>query len=148
MIRAIAVAAAAVALLGAPAAGACDGAVRTGVLPEWARAGFSDPRPRIPHVIGRSGRIAAILFGYPLQSPPSTHRSNKILWVSRRAVRPLSDLRVVAQRIGGGHRIGKPAARVVAGGPGPSIVDLPAAGCWRLELRWSGRRDSLDLAYR
>ena len=37
--------------------------------------------------------------------------------------------------------------RTVAGGPGPSIINLPASGCWRLTLRWSGRADSLDLAY-
>ena len=34
-----------------------------GVLPEWARTGFSDPEPRIAHVIGDEGRIAAIIFG-------------------------------------------------------------------------------------
>jgi hypothetical protein len=37
--------------------------------------------------------------------------------------------------------------RTVAGGPGPSIVDLPAPGCWRLTLRWAGRADQVDLAY-
>jgi hypothetical protein len=37
--------------------------------------------------------------------------------------------------------------RVVPGGPGPSIVNLPQAGCWRLTLAWSGQTDTLDLAY-
>jgi hypothetical protein len=32
-------------------------------------------------------------------------------------------------------------------GTGPSIIDVPAAGCWRLTFSWSGRRDTLDLNY-
>jgi hypothetical protein len=53
----------------------------------------------------------------------------------------------------GSELLGKPVMRQVTGGPGPSIVDLPAAGCWRLTLTWRqdpGRRqvrDTLDLAY-
>jgi hypothetical protein len=35
----------------------------------------------------------------------------------------------------------------VRGGPGPSGINLPAPGCWRLALRWSGRTDELDLQY-
>ena len=43
--------------------------------------------------------------------------------------------------------MGKPVSRTVAGGPGPSIIDLPAAGCWRMALTWSGHSDSIDLRY-
>jgi hypothetical protein len=125
----------------------CHSVVHHGVLPTWARTGFSDPRPRLPHVLGRSGEIAALVFGYPLRSPPAKDRSNKILWVSRRDVRPLSDLRIRAQRMEGRRRVGRPVTRVVVGGPGPSGIDLPAPGCWRLSLRWSGRTDELDLRY-
>jgi hypothetical protein len=142
-----AVAAAAPASAGSSAPAACHSAVHHGVLPTWARTGFSDPRPRLPHVIGRSGEIAALVFGYPLRSPPSKDRSNKILWVSRRDVKPLSDLRIRAQRMEGRRRVGRPVTRVVVGGPGPSGIDLPAPGCWRLSLRWSGRSDQLDLRY-
>jgi hypothetical protein len=140
-------AAAAPASAGSSAPAACHSAVHHGVLPSWARTGFSDPRPRLPHVIGRSGEIAALVFSYPLRSPPAKDRGNKILWVSRRAVKPLSDLRIRAQRMEGRRRIGRPVTRVVAGGPGPSGIDLPAPGCWRLTLRWSGRSDQLDLRY-
>jgi len=35
----------------------------------------------------------------------------------------------------------------VPGGPGPSIVDLPAPGCWTLHLTWSGHTDELKLRY-
>jgi hypothetical protein len=145
-----ALACAGTALAAGPAAGsvaACHSAVDHGVLPAWARTGFSSPRPRLPHVVGRSGEIAALVFGYPLLSPPAKSRANKILWVSRHSVKPLSDLRIRAQRMRGTHRVGRPVVRVVRGGPGPSYVNLPARGCWRLTLRWSGRTDQLDLDY-
>jgi hypothetical protein len=132
---------------GSSTAPACHSVVHKGVLPSWARTGFSDPRPRLPHVLGRSGKIAALVFGYPLRSPPVKDRGNKILWVSHRAVKPLSDLRIHAQRMEGRRRVGRPVTRVVVGGPGPSGINLPAPGCWRLTLHWSGRTDELDLRY-
>jgi hypothetical protein len=124
----------------------CRSIVDTGVLPVWARGGFSDPKPRIPQVLGRSGRIVAILFGYPLLSPPPRDHNNKILWVARHANG--SALRIRAQRMIGSERVGSPVGRTIAGGPGPSIVNLPAPGCWRLTLRWAGQMDILDLRYR
>jgi hypothetical protein len=130
------------------AAPACGSPVLMGVLPVWARGGFSDPLPKLPHVLGRSGQIAALVFGYPLLSPPSKTRSNKILWVSKVPVNTLTNLRISAQRMDGGGAVDKPVRRLVQGGPGPSIIDLPAAGCWRLSLAWSGHRDQLDLSYR
>jgi hypothetical protein len=39
------------------------------------------------------------------------------------------------------------ANRHVDGGPGPSIIDLPKAGCWTLDLRWSGHTDTVRLEY-
>jgi hypothetical protein len=102
----------------------------------------------MPHALGRSGRIAALIFGDPLLSPPSKRRSNKILWVSRATASPGSNLRISAQRMRGRRRVGQPVRLALQGAPGPSIVDLPAAGCWRLTLRWSGRSDVVDLRYR
>jgi hypothetical protein len=134
----------------APAAAAtapCRAEVSQGVLPEWARTGFSDSRPRMPHTLGRAHRIVAIIFGYPLLAPPGKERSNKILWVSRSAMRPVSDLRIRAQKMHGWRRIGRQEVRVVRGGPGPSGINLPSPGCWRLSLTWSGRSDTLDLRY-
>jgi hypothetical protein len=125
----------------------CRGTVDRGVLPVWARDGFSEKRPRMAHVVGDSGRIAALVFGEPLQSPPGKARNNKILWVSRKDTVSMSDLRIRAQRMRGIELIGNPVARKVAGGPGPSIIDLPGSGCWRLTLTWSGRTDTLDLRY-
>ena len=124
----------------------CRSAVQTGVIPAWARAGFSEPEPRMPHVLGRSGRIVALLFAYPLLSPAPRDHNNKILWVGRK--NDGSMLRIRAQRMVGATRAGAPVSRAIGGGPGPSIVNLPKAGCWRLTLGWSGQHDSLDLQYR
>ena len=101
----------------------------------------------MPYEVGRAGNIAAQVWGFPLLSPPPRTHSNKILWVSRIAAQPGSNLRIAAQRMQGSHPIGTPVPRMVTGGPGPSIIDLPASGCWRLTLSWSGRADSLDLEY-
>ena len=112
--------------------------VHRGVLPEWARTGFSDPEPRIAHVMGRSGLITAILFGDPLQAAVGRDRTNKILWVARDPVQPLSDLviraadgRAAPCRHGRARPLGDRAARRL-------LAD---------EARWSGRQDSLDLRY-
>ena len=126
---------------------ACRSEVRDGVLPVWARAGFREARPRMRYELGAAGRIAAILF-VPLNSPAAAHRNNKILWVSHVSTRPGSALRIVAQRMTGTRRDGAAVVRAVPGGPGPSIINLPSPGCWRLELRWSGWTDRLDLQYR
>jgi hypothetical protein len=141
----------AVLCVGAPSSAAvvrpCAPQVSRGVLPVWARTGFSDPKPRIAHALGRSGRVAAILFADPLYAPPRVHRNNKILWVARTPLSAPSDLRISAQRMDGSRRVGGAVKRRVAGGPGPSIVDLPVAGCWRLTLHWARTSDQLDLRY-
>lgn len=158
---AVAVALAAVFLLGhAPRAGRaasdpgravavlpCRPQIRETVLPVWARAGFSEPRPRMPFVLGRSGRIAAILWG-PLDSPPAADHNNKILWVARVPSQSGGNLIIQAQRMLGTMALGAPVNRTVTGGPGPSIIDLPSTGCWRLTLHWPGSTDQVDLRYR
>ena len=86
----------------------------------------------MPHVLGRSEEIVAVVFGDPLRWPPSKGRNNKILWVARQSTAAPSDLTIDAQRMQGTREVEAPVRRVVEGGPGPSIVDLPGAGCWRL----------------
>jgi hypothetical protein len=127
-------------------AGSCA-ALDRGMLPEWARTGFSDKEPRIAHRLGRHGRIVAILFG-DLVAPPTKDSGNKILWVAKDPVKALSDLRISAQRVHDGRPVGRPVVRVVVGGPGPSGIDLPKPGCWRMKLSWAGRTDELELRYR
>jgi len=45
----------------------------------------------------------------------------------------------------GVRKVGPQVARRVGGGPGPSIINLPATGCWPFTLRWSDHTDRLDL---
>jgi len=125
--------------------GSCVAQVPSRVLPVWARGGFSEPRPRIPYVLGDKGDIAAILFAQPLTAPPSADHNNKILWVPRVAIDGGVDgtLHIIATLQDGSAT----AAREVPGGPGPSIIDLPKSGCWHLTLRWAGSTDTMDLAY-
>jgi hypothetical protein len=129
----------------AGSAAPCHAEVAEGPAPDWVADHFS-PGARPRHSIGRRGEIAAVLFGYPYHSPPVKDRNNKILWIARDAPTvPASDaeLRVTARLEGEGRAV----TRTVDGGPGPSTIDLPEAGCWRLTLTWPGHRDSLDLVY-
>jgi hypothetical protein len=136
---------------GQAAPAGCDYAVRRDVLPQWARTGFSDPSPAgIPYVLGSKGAILGVIFGYPLSAPPDAGRNNKILWVARsiaggeQAPPDASpDLRIDA-RLAGSTEV---AHSTVTGGPGPSSVDLPGAGCWHVTLTWWGHTDTLDLRY-
>ena len=118
-------------------AAAC--AVDKGVLPEWARTGFSEAEPKMPHVLGRGGEIAAILFGDPLSAPPDADRANKVLWVPRETPLTYTRLAITARQ---GERT---VTRKVD--LGPSYVDLPAPGCWQLTLAWKGHQDALALNY-
>ena len=112
---------------GSPASG-CDGSVRTAPLPAWARTGFTPPDQATTYVEGAGGDIVGVLFGWPLMAPPTRDRQNKILWVAR--VSEGGDpLRIAASLVGSDAAV----VREVEGGPGPSVVDLPAAGCWRLD---------------
>ncbi|MFI6262549.1 hypothetical protein [Micromonospora sp. NPDC051006] len=132
---------------GSPAAGGCGSRIETGPLPDWATRGFSGDA-RVAHVLGAKGDIVAVLFGNPLRVDRTDGSNNKILWVSRPAAAstgPTSspDLSITATLEGSDTRV----IREVRGGPGPSIIDLPQAGCWHVELRWSGRADTMDLVY-
>ncbi|HXD59591.1 MAG TPA: hypothetical protein VN606_16820 [Thermoleophilaceae bacterium] len=130
-----------------PVASACTAKIPVQLLPTWARTGFSDPKPHMPFVLGARGRIGAIVWGNPLLAPPAKDRSNKILWVSHAPFKPGGgDLTISAQRFEGGRAVGSPLARSVIGGPGPSLIDLPA-GCWHLTLSWWGHTDAMDLEY-
>ncbi|HEY7398449.1 MAG TPA: hypothetical protein VH538_09115 [Gaiellaceae bacterium] len=121
--------------------------MRSGVLPVWMRGGFG-PNPRTTYVVGRRGAIGAVLWGVrTLNSPPAQNRNNKILWVPRHASKSVAPLWIKMQRMDGTAPVGAPVRRIITTGPGPSYVDAPSAGCWRLTLTWSGRKDTLDLAY-
>ncbi|MCY1144279.1 hypothetical protein OWR29_40330 [Actinoplanes sp. Pm04-4] len=126
----------------APQNKACGSPVRNDALPEWARAGFSGDGAGPPHVYGAAGDILAVVFGAPLSSPPENGRNNKILWVSRPPI--TGDPLLVTAQLDGSTRT---VEQQVGGGPGPSVIDVPEAGCWRFTLRWSGFTDTMELVY-
>jgi hypothetical protein len=125
----------------ASAGGSCRSEVRTDVLPTWARDGFSDPNPAVPHVFSSHGRMVAILFGATLSSPPAAGVNNKILWVARDGRDASAPLRLDAVRAGTTAHVRREVA------VGPSTVDLPRPGCWRITLRWGSQHDTIDLDY-
>ncbi|RLP84379.1 hypothetical protein EAD89_26175 [Micromonospora sp. BL4] len=124
------------------AATGCGSRIETGSLPDWADTGFSGDA-RVPHVFGAKGDIVAVLFAHPLAQVRQDGSNNKILWVSRPTSTSREALAITATLDGTDTRV----TREVAGGPGPSIIDLPRAGCWHLELRWAGHTDTMDLVY-
>ena len=129
-----------------PAGGSgCVGQPPVSPLPVWARSGFTPADLAMPHVLGEAGNIVAILWvpRHALHSPPLQDRNNKILWVSRVPV-VAADPLVIRAALAGSTRT---ATVSVPGGPGPSIIDLPAPGCWTLHLSWSGHTDELQLRY-
>ncbi|MFI6781320.1 hypothetical protein [Micromonospora sp. NPDC050276] len=131
----------------ANAATGCDSRVETGSLPDWADAGFHGDA-RIAHVFGAKGDIVAVLFANPLRHVRKDGSNNKILWVARASTTSPdpaapTTLVITATLDGTDTRV----TREVAGGPGPSTIDMPQAGCWHLDLRWSGHTDTIDLVY-
>ena len=99
----------------------------------------------MPHVMGEAGNIVAILWADrdALRSPALQDRNNKILWVSRFPFTSYDPLVITATLAGGTRR----ATVSVPNGPGPSIIDMPASGCWTFHLSWSGHTDELKLRY-
>jgi hypothetical protein len=94
--------------------------------------------------MGAQGEIVAILWARhdALHAPPLASRANKILWVSKIDGQP--DPLTIRATLNG---TGRTAKRVLPNGPGPSYVNLPVAGCWTLNLTWSGHRDQVELRY-
>lgn len=110
-------------------------------LPEWARTGFSPPDQPVAHLVSEQGLVVAVPFGWPLRERQPEGRANKVLWVAQRyaggpmliEARRQSDTAIVR--------------RELPQGPGPSTIDLPGHGCWRLDLTWSGVHDRIYLRY-
>jgi hypothetical protein len=95
--------------------------------------------------MGEAGNIVAILWAPrdALHAPPLHGRDNKILRVSRIPLAAPDPL-IIRATLAGSTRT---ATVSVPGGPGPSIIDLRAPGCWTFHLSWSGRTDELQLRY-
>jgi hypothetical protein len=124
----------------------CAPSVKDGAIPSWASAGFTPRNYHMHFELGHADAIVALLWKFPLLSPPAKNVANKVLWVSHLSTNG-SPLMISAQRMTGTKLEGSVVRRAVAGGPGPSYLNLPATGCWHLDLSWSGHVDSLDLDY-
>jgi hypothetical protein len=127
----------------------CTAAVVTGPLPAWARDGFEPPDQSVPHVEGVGGDIVGVVFAQPLHALASAGTENKILWVARPGATAdsgdsLGTELTIRARLNG---VGTTTSTTLAGGPGPSVVDVPAPGCWTVTLTWSGRTDTVALPY-
>jgi hypothetical protein len=116
----------------------CPAVVPEGVLPAWARGGFSAPEPVMPYVLGERGEIVAILWP-DLAAPPPAGHANKILWVARE---PIVEPFTITARLGTAV-----VTSTVQTGPGPSTFDVPGPGCWTFDLRWGRNQDTLVLPY-
>jgi hypothetical protein len=125
----------------------CGGTrVAKGGQPSWSSSAGSLEGLRF--VLSNQDDVAGFLFGPSLRAGHPTNPTNKILWVVRepRNGQPL-------------HIAAAPDASTEAmvaydfpanSSPGeiyPSIVDVPAPGCWRLTLTWGGNRAELSLLY-
>ena len=121
----------------------CAADVAPAQLPGWARSGFSPPDQPGPSSSANAA-ILGVLFGQPFTAPPAPDRGNKILWVTRDP-HPAGPLTISAEL---GDTTATAVTREIPDGPGPSLVDLPAPGCWHLTLAWPGHTDRVPVAYR
>lgn len=122
---------------GVDVAYSCPADTPVAVLPPWARAGFSEAKPKMPYVLGDDGRIVAIVFGEPLTAPESADHANKVLWVTRAGSGSLT--------INARLSTGATPVVVKLEAPGPSFLNLPTPGCWHLDLSWGDQTDALNI---
>jgi hypothetical protein len=110
--------------------------------PVWAQGGWTRTKGEpwaVPWTLGTHGDTVAYLFATQLVAGGGPRRdgtNNKVLW---EAADDPSGANVVVE--------GRPLSQsqpVVTIAGGPSIVDVPAPGCWTFRLSWSahGRHSS------
>lgn len=120
-------------------AGGCAGTVLTDAEPPvWAQGGWNVVKGQpwgVPWALGTGGQAVAYLFARQLvagSSPRVDGTNNKVLWVAKGNP---SNFAVEGIPPGGTR-----AAVTVNGGP--SIVDVPASGCWKFLLTWGSAEAS------
>ena len=117
-------------------AGGCAGTVLTDAEPPiWAQGGWTHTKGTpwgVPWALGTQGNTVAYVFATQLVaggSPRADGTNNKIIWESQ--VNP-SGAGVTVE----GRPLGQSQPLVTIGG-GPSISDVPTAGCWTFRLSWT-----------
>jgi len=116
-------------------AGGCAGTVLTDAQPPvWAQGGWSvakgAPWP-VRWALGTQGDTVAYLYATQLvagRSPRADGSQNKVLWEARDS--PSGANVLVEGRPSGSSQ------PVVTIAGGPSIADVPTAGCWTFRLSW------------
>lgn len=121
-----------------PSAVSACAPLQDGPPPVWARSGFTGT-VYPPHATSRSGDVVAIVWGQ-LAAPPAADHNNKILWVARGDGGSFE--MTVTAHLEGTDRVVTQSIPV-----GPSIVDMPAAGCWRMDLQIGNRHDEIALRW-
>jgi hypothetical protein len=116
-------------------AGGCAGTVLTDAQPpQWAQGGWTrgnGPWP-VPWAFGTHGDAIAYLFAGRLVaggSPRADGSNNKVLWEVKDSP---SGANVMVE----GRPLGEYQPVVTIAG-GPSITDVPTAGCWTFRLVWA-----------
>jgi hypothetical protein len=118
-------------------AGGCAGTVLTDAEPPiWAQGGWTHPKVTpwaVPWALGTQGNTVAYVWN-PLVAGVNTTvavYSNKILWESKDYPGGSSNMMVE------GRPLGQTQPVVTIANGGPSIVDVPTAGCWTFRLTWN-----------
>jgi len=123
--------------------------ISRGATPAWLDQASGHNSPvGVPYAMDGAQTVVAFLFGNTLRAGHPENPANKILWIVR-FPRDGSDLKITAHRL----NCATPIVTVVQpadSGPGeiyPSIVDMPSAGCWVMDLAWGSHRATLALPY-
>jgi len=116
-------------------AGGCAGTVLTDAQPPtWAQDGWTVAKGTewpVPWAMGQGGNAIAYVFARQLvagESPRIDGTQNKVLWVLRD--------KALSNFVVSGHPEGRSAPVVTIVG-GPSITDVPTAGCWTFQITWT-----------
>jgi hypothetical protein len=114
--------------------GGCAGTVLTDAEPPlWAQGGWTKLTPwPVPWAFGTENTTVAYLFATQLvagSSPRVDGSQNKVLWEAKDSP---SGANVLVE----GHPFGESQPVVTIPG-GPSITDIPTAGCWTFQLSWT-----------
>jgi hypothetical protein len=98
-------------------------------------------------VLSSEQNMVGMLFGAPFRAGSRDDgRSNKILWISREP-RNGATLKITGTSDKGDSMSASQAADASPGEIYPSIVDVPAPGCWHLNLAWGPNTATVDLYY-
>lgn len=123
-------------------AGGCAGTlVSDAAPPTWAQGGWHGQAKgtpwSVPWAMGTPNNAVAFLFAGQLvagDSPRVNGTNNKILWVAKDA-----EWGFVVE----GRPLGESGPIVTVAG-GPSIIDVPTAGCWTFRLSSSSTRNNIS----